>query len=211
MQTDLTEVSKLLTKSPKCPATTGNNMATKQTSPDLWMFFEPLLLDPFLACCHSSQCQLPESRSSAGLCLPAKPEPALGSHQEPTPPAACRFSFMQLWWTARFLCFAHRHRRCFCQCSAPCPGPGLAPRTELQLQLPFLLRSAAMAPNSVMLGVLSALVLLSYTHKGCLKLTQAATTKQRRAQAVSQTLFTTKIRQQIVTARHCKKSLPVSQ
>lgn len=106
MQTHLTEVSKLVTKSPKCPATTGNNMATKQTSPDLWMFFEPLLLDPFLACCHPSQCQLPESRSSEGLRLPAKPEPALGSHQEPTPPAACRFSFTQLWWTARFSCFA---------------------------------------------------------------------------------------------------------
>lgn len=39
---------------------------------------------------------------------------------------------------------------------------------------------------------------------------KAVTTKQRRAQAVSQTLFTLKIRQQIVTA-HCKKSLPVSQ
>lgn len=83
MQTHLIEVSKLLTKAPKCPATTGNNSATTQTSPDLWMFFEPLLLGPFLTCCHLSQCQLPESKSSAGLCLPAKQEPAWGVTRSP--------------------------------------------------------------------------------------------------------------------------------
>lgn len=83
MQTHLITVSRLLTKAPKCPATTGNNMALSQTSPDLCMFFEPSLLGPFLTCCHLSQCQLPESKSSAGLCLPAKPEPALGVSRNP--------------------------------------------------------------------------------------------------------------------------------
>lgn len=83
MQTQFTEVSELLTKAPKYPATTGNNRATTQTSPDLCMFFEPLLLGPFLACCLPTQCQLPQCKSSAGLCLPAKPEPALGVTRSP--------------------------------------------------------------------------------------------------------------------------------
>lgn len=45
------------------------------------LVFGPLLLGPFLTCCHLSQCQLPQSPralQTAWLCLPAKPELPMG-------------------------------------------------------------------------------------------------------------------------------------
>lgn len=96
MQTHLTVVSKLLTKAPKCPAITGNNMALAQTSPDLWMFFEPLLLDPFLICCHYLSSSYLSPRALQGFACQlnqSQPRGSPGAHTT----SCLQVSFIQLW------------------------------------------------------------------------------------------------------------------